>query len=193
MVSSVNETHTTPVEETPVEEPTAAPDKANELPVSSSLADMLTQLESELEAARSKAQEYFDGWQRERADFINYKKRVERDLRDANQNAAVDTLKLLLPILDDFERALASVPEDLRQQPWLEGVLAIHRKLQKTLEDQGITAVDPCGQAFDPALHEAVATDSDTDTPSGHVTETLQKGYLYGDRVLRPALVRVAK
>lgn len=188
MVSSVNDTHTTPVEE-----PTAVPDKADDLPAPPSPADTLAQLESELEAARSKAQEYFDGWQRERADFINYKKRVERDLRDVNQTAAADTLKLLLPILDDFERAAASVPDDLRQQPWLEGMLAIHRKLQKTLEDQGITAVDPLGKAFDPALHEAVATDSDTDIPSGHVTETLQKGYLYRDRVLRPALVRVAR
>jgi molecular chaperone GrpE len=155
-------------------------------------ADLLAQLQDELEAARHKAQEYSDGWQRERADFVNYRKRVERDLRDMQKNAAADTLMLLLPTLDDFERATAHVPDDLRQQPWVEGIVAIQRKLQKTLEEQGITMLDPVGDVFDPARHEAIAVDNSTDIPSGHVTATLQKGYLYGDRVLRPALVRVA-
>lgn len=188
----MSDTHTTPVEE-----PEAILDEAADTATPSpdetaASAEAQARLEGELDAARSKAQEYFDGWQRERADFVNYRKRVERDLRDLQQTAAADTLQSLLPILDDFERATASVPEDLRQQPWLEGIIAIQRKLQKVLEDQGITALDPVGEVFDPSLHEAIATDASTDVPSGHVTATLQKGYLHGDRVLRPALVRVA-
>lgn len=192
-VNAVSDKHTTPVDETETtlddtaEQP--AVDGATEsTPIDSELA----RLEDELADSRSKAQEYFDGWQRERADFVNFRKRMDRDLRDIRQNAAVDTLMALLPILDDFERAGANLPDELRDQPWLEGVFAIQRKLQKTLEDQGITAIDPVGEAFDPNLHEAIGMDASTDIPSGHVTVTLQKGYVIGDRVLRPALVRVA-
>lgn len=195
MVSSVSDRRTIPIEE-----PEAALDEAAAAAALSpdgtaapaGLAEKLAQLNAELEAAHRKAQENLDGWQRERADFVNYRKRAERDLREMQQTAAVETLLLLLPTLDDFERAVANTPDDLRQQPWLEGILAIQRKLQKTLEDQGITAVDPVGEVFDPNRHEAVAVDAAAGVPSGHVTATLQKGYLYGDRVLRSALVRVA-
>lgn len=148
---------------------------------------------AELEAARKQAQDYFEGWQRERADFSNYKKRAERDLMTMRFNAKVDTLKSLLPVLDDFERAMANLPEDLREQPWLEGIAAIQRKFLKTLEEHGVQTVDPTGEVFDPNLHEAIGKDSTADVPSGHITVTLQKGYVAGDRVLRPALVRVAE
>ncbi len=190
MVSSVSNRHKIPVEG-PDAALNATADAGAPLP-DAGAADELARLSADLEAARRKAQENLDGWQRERADFINYRKRAERDLREMQQTAAVETLLLLLPTLDDFERAMASVSDDLRQQPWLEGIAAIQRKLQKTLEDQGITAVDPVGEAFDPSRHEAVAVDAAAGVASGHVTATLQKGYLHGDRVLRPALVRVA-
>jgi molecular chaperone GrpE len=108
-------------------------------------------------------------------------------------NAKIDTLKTMLPVLDDFERAMSSLPEDMKSHSWLEGVTAIQRKLMKTLEDEGVRAVDPTGELFDPMLHEAIGRDSDTETASGHITVTLQKGYVCGDRVLRPALVRVAE
>lgn len=150
-------------------------------------------LEQELKDARKQAHDYFEGWQRERADFSNYKKRTERDLLTMRFNAKMDTFKTLLPILDDFERAMANLPEDMRSNAWLEGIGAIQRKLIKTLEDEGVQAVDPTGEPFDPNLHEAIARDSDTEVASGHVTATLQKGYICGDRVLRPALVRVAE
>lgn len=190
MVSSVSNRH-----QIPVEGPDAALGETADTaapPPDAGAADELARLNTELEAARRKAQENLDGWQRERADFVNYRKRAERDLREMQQTAAVETLLLLLPTLDDFERAMANVSDDLRQQPWLEGIAAIQRKLQKTLEDQGITAVDPVGEVFDPSRHEAVAVDTAAGVSSGHITATLQKGYLHGDRVLRPALVRVA-
>jgi molecular chaperone GrpE len=151
------------------------------------------QTNGELEAARKQAQDYFEGWQRERADFSNYKKRAERDLMTMRFNAKIDTLKSLLPVLDDFERAMANLPEDLRGQAWLEGIAAIQRKFLKTLEEHGVQTVDPTGDMFDPNLHEAIGKDSTEDVPSGHITVTLQKGYVAGDRVLRPALVRVAE
>lgn len=145
-----------------------------------------------LNAAQKQAKEYFEGWQRERADFSNYKRRVEREMKDIHSNATNSALIALLPVIDDFERAVSSLPDDLRGSPWAEGVLAIQRKFQKIMDDFGITAIDPVGEPFDPSRHEALGTDTGTDIPPGHVTATLQKGYASGDRVLRPALVRVA-
>lgn len=150
-------------------------------------------LEQALSAARKQAQDYFEGWQRERADFSNYKKRAERDLLTMRFNAKIDTLKTLLPVLDDFERAMANLPEDQADQAWLEGIAAIQRKLLKTLDEHGVQTIDPTGEVFDPNLHEAIGKDSTAEVPSGHVAVTLQKGYVAGDRVLRPALVRVAE
>lgn len=144
-------------------------------------------------AAQKKAEEYFQGWQRERADFSNYKKRAERDLLTMRFNAKIDTLKTLLPVLDDFERAMSNLPEDLSGHAWLDGIRGIQRKLLKTLEDEGVQAIDPTGEAFDPNLHEAIGRESSSEIESGHITTTLQKGYVCGDRVLRPALVRVAE
>jgi molecular chaperone GrpE len=150
-------------------------------------------LEAQLAAAQAQAKEYLDGWQRARADFANYKKRVERELQDSQQNASLDLLGRLFPILSDFERAMSNLPSDLQGYPWLEGITLIQRKFQKLLEDHGVIEIDPAGQPFDPNLHEAVGSDEDTAAQSGYVTATLQKGYRLGDRVLRPALVRVAR
>jgi molecular chaperone GrpE len=143
--------------------------------------------------AQAQAKEYLDGWQRARADFANYKKRMERELQDSYQNASMDLLGKLFPILSDFERAMSNVPPELKDNSWLEGVTLIQRKFQKLLEDNGVVEIDPAGELFNPNYHEAVGADEDTDALSGTVTVTLQKGYRLGDRVLRPALVRVAR
>ncbi len=158
--------------------------------------DPLAALQADLEAERKRADASTLGWQRERADFSNYRKRSERDLLTMRFNAKVDTLRTLLPVLDDFERATENLPADPdaseELQAWLDGVQAIHRKLLKTLSDAGVQTLDPVGETFDPTRHEALGQDSDTDMESGLVSATLQKGYICGDRVLRPALVRVA-
>lgn len=158
--------------------------------------DPLAALQAELEDERRRADASTLGWQRERADFSNARKRFERDLLTSRFNAKVDTLRSLLPVLDDFERATENLPvvEDGNEelQVWLEGMEAIRRKLLKALADAGVQALDPLGEPFDPTLHEALGHDSDTDMESGLVSATLQKGYVCGDRVLRPALVRVA-
>ncbi|GIL12789.1 MAG: protein GrpE [Chloroflexota bacterium] len=143
--------------------------------------------------AQKQAQEYLDGWQRERAEFSNYRRRMEQQLKESYQNASLEMLKNILPIIDDFERAMSSAPEGLEDQPWFNGVMLIYRKFQKLLDDQGVTAMDPVGEAFDPNRHEAIGTDDAADGQSGHVTVTLQKGYAHGDRILRPAVVRVAR
>jgi len=149
-------------------------------------------LETKLTEAQAKANEYLDGWQRARADFANYKKRAEKERDEAYQIAAVDTLRKLLPIIDDLDRAVSNVPGEKADDDVIKGFTLIHRKLVNLLENTGIKVVNPVGETFNPAFHEAIGQDESGDVPSGHVTTVLQKGYMYGDKVLRPALVRVA-
>lgn len=147
---------------------------------------------SDSDAGVSEAEKNLQGWQRTLAEFQNYKRRVERESKEIRQKTALDTLVKMLPIIDDFERALASLPDDMKDNPWINGVTLIQSKFQKLLEEHEVSIIDPVGELFDPNQHEAVGRDDDTDVESGHVSATLQKGYQCGERVLRPALVRVA-
>ena len=144
-----------------------------------------------LEEAQNRADEYLDGLQRERAAFQNYKKRMERERAEQSQSVSGDLLLRLLPTLDDFYRAMDAVPEGGRDQ-WFEGVALILRKLERFLADEGVVEIEALGQPFDPAFHEAIGMDAGSGAESGTITQVLQRGYRLGDRVLRPALVRVA-
>jgi len=150
-------------------------------------------LQAELEKARTKSNDYFDGWQRERADFSNYKKRVERDASLAKQNALVTIVKKYLVILDDLERALKVRPTGGEGAGWAEGIELIYRKLANQLEQEGISRMEAEKEYFDPNRHEAILQEESPDHKSGQIIEVVQQGYLLGDRVIRPALVRVAK
>ncbi|GAB4569532.1 MAG: hypothetical protein Kow0077_02200 [Anaerolineae bacterium] len=149
-------------------------------------------LKAELEKARAEAAEYLEGWQRARAEFANYRKRVEREREDTLLEARAAVLAKFLPVIDDFERAIENTPEELADHNWVRGVHLIGEKLATLLESNGLETLNPVGEPFDPTRHEAVGMDDSTDHESGHVTTVLQKGYAYGDRVLRPAMVRVA-
>lgn len=142
---------------------------------------------------QARASANLDGWQRCRAEFANYKRRVESQMKDSYQNAAADVLKDVVPVIDDFDRAIANIPADIASNPWVTGTAMIQRKLVKLLDDYGVTTVDPTGQPFDANQHEAIGVDESSDLPSGTVTQTLAKGYKVGDRTLRPAMVRVAR
>ncbi len=133
-----------------------------------------------------------EGWQRARAEFANYKKRVESEMRGATDRGSLDALKKMIPIMDDFSRAINNVPEDLKGNPWVNGTSLIMKHFDKVLEAYNVIELDPIGQPFDPHKHEAIGMDEDSEHPSGTVTATLQKGYASGDLILRPALVRVA-
>jgi molecular chaperone GrpE len=169
----------------------AVNESQNETTASPEAAQELAHLEQRISDAKAKMQEYLDALVRERAEFANFRRRKEQELQESYQSATATALKQWLPVVDDFERALSTVPEELKGNPWVNGVMMVQRKLGKTLEDTGITPFDPLGEMFDPTRHEAVGTDSDGDAPSGQVTATLQKGYMMGDRVLRTAYVRV--
>ncbi|GAB4444792.1 MAG: hypothetical protein Kow00120_14630 [Anaerolineae bacterium] len=153
----------------------------------------LEALEAQLAEAEAKAAEYLDGWQRERAELANYRKRVERERAEMYLNAKLEIAGRLLPVLDDFERAADNIPEDARETEWANGIMLIYRKLQSILEAEGIVEIEALGQPFDPALHEAISQDEDDAYEADHVIDVLQKGYRHGDRVLRPAMVRVAR
>ncbi len=150
-------------------------------------------LETALERARAEAQEYLDGWQRARAEFANYRKRVDREMQDAYERAKGDILARYLCILDDLERALKDRPAEDEAGVWAEGIELIYRKFKALLEAEGVETIPAEGQPFDPNLHEAISHEESGDHQEGHVIEVVQQGYRIGDRVLRPALVRVAK
>jgi len=174
-------------------EATSPLDPANAT-ASAAEADTMAALQKELAEARAKAHEYLDGWQRARAEFANYKKRQEQQSADLRAFATVDLIRKLLPIQDDFERAIKTLPEGIAHMTWIEGVMLIHRKLQLILESEGLKAIEiKKNDPFDPSLHEAISHDEAEGVESGHIIEELQKGYKIGDRVIRPALVRVAK
>jgi molecular chaperone GrpE len=150
-------------------------------------------LQNELNETKTKADEYLDGWQRTLAEFANYKKRIDREQEQAYQNTVGNVVKHYLPVVDDLERALNSRSANNDDAAWLAGIELIYRKIITTLETDGIKVMETEGQLFDPNLHEAIATVPSDDHESGQIIDVLQKGYLLGDRVLRPALVRVAE
>lgn len=150
----------------------------------------LAELEAQLAEAQNQAAEYKDGWQRALADFQNYKRRADAERLDTYRIAAGDIVKRYLPILDDLERALAARPADLA---WADGIELIHRKWQALLEGEGVTRIIAEGQPFDPNFHEAVGQEAVEGVASGTVIEVVRQGYLLGERVLRPAMVRVSQ
>ncbi len=149
-------------------------------------------LHAELQKAQAAAAEYLDGWQRARAEFANYRKRMDREREEHTQTATFEVLRRLLPVVDDFERALNNLPPELADHGWVKGVVLIRDKFQGVLQSYQVTEINPLGEPFDPSRHEAIGADNNDEVESGHITAVLQKGYICGDRVLRPALVRVA-
>jgi molecular chaperone GrpE len=149
-------------------------------------------LEEKLAAAEAQAAEYLDGWQRSRAEYANARKRLERQRAEAFSHAAVAHATTLLPILDDFDRALDNVPQNIAGDGWFEGIVLVRRKLQKLLDDLKVEPIEALGQPFDPNFHEALGLKDVDGAESGTVIEELQTGYRIGDRVIRPALVNVA-
>lgn len=153
----------------------------------------LEKLESELEEARAQAAEYLDGWQRAQAEFANYKKRQETERVQMRTRVTADVLRKVLPVVDDFERAMATMPDDLSQLTWCEGVFLIKAKLDAILDSEGVKPIEADGQTFDPVYHEAVTYEEAEGYDEGQIVGEVQRGYMLDERVLRPALVRVAK
>ena len=146
----------------------------------------------EAPVTHAKLEELTNDLQRMTADFANYRKRNESERNEFAKFAKSDLIARLLDVLDGYDRALGTVPEELKGQPWVEGMWLVERKLRRVLEAEGLEPIDSLGQPFDPYLHQAVAY-VESDEPEGSVIEEHQKAYRLHDRVIRPALVTVAK
>lgn len=144
----------------------------------------------QLKEAESKVVEYKDGWARTQAEFQNFRKRVDRDNETFRASTKGDIIKKVLPVLDDLERALQNRPAD---DAWASGIELVARKFQNILEMEGVKKIEAKGAAFDPNFHEAISHEPSEEVESGHVIDVVQNGYVIGERVVRPALVRVAQ
>lgn len=172
------------IEETAAAEAVAAPEAEEQPQVD------IEALKRQLEDAEAKLAESVEGWQRAQADFQNYKKRVERDNESLYASMKGDIVKKILPVLDDLERAMQNRPAD---DAWANGIELIVRKFQNILDAEGVKRIEAAGAEFDPNFHEAISHEHHEDFRSGQVIEVVQNGYMLGERVIRPALVRVAQ
>ena len=148
--------------------------------------------ETEAETLRREREELQDRLLRKSAEFDNYRKRVDKERRELSEWAAANVLTDVLAVLDDFERAL-SVEAPPEAEPYRAGVELIHRQLGELLRKRGVTQIDTLGEDFDPHQHQAVAYEETPGAREGEIVGEMRKGYRLGDRLLRPALVRVAK
>jgi len=151
-------------------------------------------LEKELESLQAQVEEQQDGWLRTRADFDNYKKRVQRDAARSYQDALASIIKIYLTIADDLERALKNRPEAAEVSGWVDGIELIYQKLLNQIKNQGVERMDVNpGDDFDPNIHEAITQEEHPDYKEGQIIDVVQTGYRISDRIIRPAMVRVAR
>ena len=147
-------------------------------------------LRDQLGAARSENEEQLRGWQRTQADFVNFRRRVEQERGELIRSAEAGLIRDLLPVIDDLDRAVSSLPPEMLRLTWVEGIMLIQRKLAAVMDLHGLTPIEALGKEFDPHEHDAVLRDGEPDEAT-MVTAELQKGYRLHDWVLRPTLVKV--
>jgi molecular chaperone GrpE len=170
------------------EENKATPE--NEISEMPKAEDDIEILKCSLAEEKEKSTKYLCSWQRAEADFSNYKKRTEQEKSETTAFANWVLILNLLPILDDMERAIASLPPKLINLTWVDGILLIHRKLKALLESQGLAEIETTGKPFEPSIHEAVAH---VEGEEGIIINEIQKGYMLKNKLLRPATVVVGK
>lgn len=141
----------------------------------------------------SKAEEYLRMAQRAQADLVNFRRRVDQEREEIRGAAKVDAVMALLPVLDDFERAIAAIPEDHRSLGWVQGILLIERNLRGLVDKAGLERIDAQGKPFDPREHDAVMTQESAEHDEDTVTQVIRPGYRSGGRVVRPAQVAVSR
>lgn len=155
-------------------------------------ADAMAELQARLEKAEAEAAEHKDQWLRAAADYKNFKRRAEIERSELIRSASSALVLKLLPVMDDFERAIANIPEEVAATSWWGGAQLIAQKLRTVLESEGVKEIEAVGHDFDPTVHEAVLYE-EAEGQDGKVVAELQKGYKLGDRVLRPSMVKVGR
>jgi molecular chaperone GrpE len=154
-------------------------------------AEQTLSLEERLAEVEAEAARNLDGWQRTQAEFANARKRFEKQRVETTVNAHIELVGKLLPLIDDFERALDSVPDDQQGTPWVAGVALVYRKMLSVLDELNVEPIPAVGEAFDPNLHEALSQEPSDEYDSGIIGREMRRGYRLGDRVIRPSLVTV--
>lgn len=152
----------------------------------------VAEIQAERDREKQRADDLFARLQHTMADLSNYRKRMEQEREDMARFASMLLVAELLPVLDNFNRALETIPEPLSQFTWLTGIMLIERQLQAILERQGLQPIDAMGQPFNPSLHEAIVEEATDEHAPGTIVGELQRGYMMHDRVLRPTLAKVA-
>lgn len=170
----------------------AHPAQGDEVKVKSE-SPLLEEAKSELQKMSEQSAANLDGWQRERAEFANYKRRIERESQLLHEYLTGEIIKKYLVVLDDMDLALKNKPKDNEGAAWAEGIILIERKLQNILESEGVERINQANIPFDANMHEAISSEETPDVESGHIIEVVRQGYKIGDRILRPAMVRVAR
>jgi|SRR3989304_710437 len=163
------------------------PDEQNELDLGIAKIE-IKELKQALTEEKEKAEKNLANWQRAQADFSNYKRRTDQEKEELGKFANSGLILNLLPFLDDLELALGSVPPELADVSWVDGVKLIERKFLVALEKQGLSVIKAVGEHFDPRLHEAIKEDKGKE---GVITQEVQRGYKLYDKVLRPSRVVV--
>ncbi|MCL6629388.1 MAG: nucleotide exchange factor GrpE, partial [Armatimonadetes bacterium] len=143
--------------------------------------------------AEKRAEKEHENFLRALADFDNYRRRVREEMKQARQLAIEDFLLRLLPVLDNFERAIKAAEEMKDYDALHGGVILILRQLRDVLEKEGVKPIEAEGQEFDPMKHEAVMREDTTEYPDNTIIEEFQRGYMLGEKILRPSMVKVAK
>jgi molecular chaperone GrpE len=156
--------------------------------------DEFDAMEQKIENLQAEVEEQQDQHLRTRADFENYKKRVLRDATRSYQDAMSSAMKIFLSVADDLERALKNSPEGKEIESWLNGIELINQKLMNQMKNQGVERLEiHPGDEFDPNIHEAITQEDNPDFEEGQIIEVVQPGYKISDRIIRPAMVRVAR
>jgi molecular chaperone GrpE len=169
-------------------------DAEEEQPMVALTFDDFDAMEKQIDALQSEVEEKQDQYLRTRADFENYKKRVLRDASRSYQDAMTSVMKIFLSVADDLERALNNKPEGEDLESWLIGLELIHQKLMNQMKNQGVERLDvKPGDQFDPNIHEAITQEEHSEFEEGQIIDVVQPGYRISERIIRPAMVRVAQ
>ena len=154
-------------------------------------ADEAVDWEARYQEEQARADDLFAKLQRAAADMANMRRRHEQDRQEYVKRANEELIRSVLPVLDSFDLALAAIPEEMDDRTWVDGIVLVERQLRGVLERAGVSPIEAGGKVFDPNEHEAVMNEA-SDQPEGTVTGELQRGYKLHDRVIRPAMVKVA-
>ncbi|HEX8917881.1 MAG TPA: nucleotide exchange factor GrpE [Chloroflexota bacterium] len=150
-------------------------------------------LKRQLEEEKQRTQDLHDRWQRAAADLVNLRRRTEQEREEQEKFAGMLMVQELLPVLDNFQRALTTIPGNLQMLTWIQGVMLIERHFSAILERRGLSAIDATGQQFNAYFHEAISERETDEAAPGNVLQEYQRGYTMHGRVIRPTLVEVAK